>query len=171
MTTTDKEKLASLRQEKEELEKSIHEKQERICEILGEIRAINLKDYRQKLKKIGIKQGSLLIGFAQRSAYHYDMIEAIQVTEVSSNPSYRSIDYVSYVYRADDNDFSFHTSMKSMSIKQLTEWLDEHLVYAINTSDFLLMLEHMAGLKIDFDNVDKLPVFVESLEGSNKITL
>lgn len=51
MTNADKEKLASLRQEKEELNKSISEKQERIHEILEEIRAINLKDYRQKAQK------------------------------------------------------------------------------------------------------------------------
>ena len=169
MTNADKEKLASLRQEREELDKSINEKQERIHEIIEEIRAINLKDYHQKLKKLGIKQGSILVGFAQRPEYHYDMIEVIQVTDVSGNPSFRSIDYVSYVYRADDSDYSFRTSMKSMSIKQLTEWLSEHLVYTISTSDFMLLLEHMAALKINHENVDKLSAFIETLGDSNKM--
>lgn len=169
MTNADKEKLASLRQEQEELNKSINEKQERIHKILGEIRAINLKDYRQKLKNLDIKQGSIMIGFARSPAYHYDMIEAIQVTEVSSNPSFRSIDYVSYIYRADDSDYSFHTSMKSMSIKQITEWLSEHLVYTISASDFMLILEHMAALKINHENVDKLPALIETFEDSNKM--
>ena len=166
MTNADKEKLASLRQEQEELNKSIEEKRERIYEITGEIRAINLKDYRQKLEKLGIKQGSILIGFAQSMAYHYDMIETIHVTEVSSNPSFRSIDYVSYIYRADDNDYSFHTSMKSMSVKQLTEWLSNHLVYTISASDFMLILEHMAALKINHENVDKFPALIETFEDS-----
>lgn len=166
MTNADKEKLASLRQEQEELNKSIEEKRERIYEIAGEIRAINLKDYRQKLEKLGIKQGSILIGFAQSIAYHYDMIETIQVTEVSNNPSFRSIDYVSYIYRADDNDYSFHTSMKYMSVKQLTEWLSNHLVYTISASDFMLILEHMAALKINHENVDKLPALIETFEDS-----
>lgn len=166
MTNADKEKLASLRQEQEELNKIIEEKQERIDKIAGEIRAINLKDYRQELEKLGIKQGSILIGFAQSMAYHYDMIETIQVTEVSSNPSFRSIDYVSYIYRADDYDYSFHTSMKSMSVQQFTEWLSKHLVYTISASDFMLILEHMAALKINHENVDKLPALIETFEDS-----
>lgn len=171
MTKTDKETLLSLRQEKESLEESISKEQERIREILGEIRAINLKDYRQKLKKLGIKQGTILIGFARATGYHYDMIEAIQVVDVSSNPSFRSIDYVSYKYRADDSDYSFHTSAKSMSVKQLTEWLSDHLVYTICASDFMLLLEHMAALKINHENIDKLPAFIETLDDSNKIVL
>ena len=61
--------------------------------------------------------------------------------------------------------------MKSMSIRQFSEWLDEYTVYKINPSDFMLILEQMAGLKIDFDNVDKLPILIEGWEDSNKITL
>ena len=171
MTKTDKETLLSLRQEKESLEESISKEQERIYEILGEIRVINLKDYRQKLKKLGIKQGTILIGFAQTLGYHYDMIEAIQVVNVSSNPSFRSIDYVSYKYRVDDSDYSFHTSAKSMSINQLAEWLSDHLVYTICASDFMMLLEHMAALKINYENIGKFPAFVETLDDSSKIAL
>lgn len=171
MTKTDKETLLSLRREQEALEASISKQQERVYEILGEIRRINLKDYQQKLKKLGIKQGTILIGFARALGYHYDMIEAIQVVDVSSNPSFRSIDYVSYKYRVDDSDYRFHTSAKSMSIKQLTEWLSDHLVYTICASDFMMLLEHMAALKINYENIGKLPAFVETLDDSHKITL
>lgn len=169
MTKTDKETLLSLRREQEVLEASISKKQERVYEILGEIRKINLKDYQQKLKKLGIKQGTILVGFAHTLGYHYDMIEVIQV--VSSNPSRRSIDYVLCKYRVDDGDYSFHTSRKSMSVKQLTEWLNDHLVYTICASDFMLLLEQMAALKINYENVGKLPAFVETLDDSRKITL
>ena len=97
------------------------------------------------------------------------MIEVIQV--VSSSPSSRSIDYVLCKYRVDDGDYSFHTSHKSMSVKQLTEWLNDHLVYTICASDFMLLLEQMAALKINYENVGKLPTFVETLDNSRKITL
>lgn len=171
MTKSDEAKLKSLQQEKDEIDNLMREKQERINEIHKEIREISLKSYRQKLKKLGLQQEAMFIGFAKRPGYHYDMMRAIQVTQVTNNPAYRSIEYVQYTYRVDDSEFSFHTSMKNMSIRQFSEWLEEYTVYKINPSDFMLILEQMAGLKINFDNVDKLPTLIEEWEDSNKITL
>ena len=171
MTKKDREMLEALQKEKDEIDKIMCEKQQRISEIHKEIREINLRSYRQQLKKVGVQRGALFIGFAKRPGYHYDMIQAIQVTEVSNNPSCRSIEYVLYSYRVDDSIFSFRTSEKDMSIRQFSEWLEEYVVYKINPSDFMLILEHMAGLKVNFDNVDKLPILIEGWEGSNKITL
>ena len=70
MTKSDESKLKSLQQEKDEINNLMCEKQERLYEIHKEIREINLKSYRQKLKKFGVQQGALFIGFAKIPGYH-----------------------------------------------------------------------------------------------------
>ena len=99
------------------------------------------------------------------------MIQAIRVLAISNNPAMPLFRNVFYTYRVDDSDFSFHTSEKPMTLRQFAEWLDEYTVYKMQPNDFMPILEQMASLKTNFDNVDKLLESVDRLENSNKITL
>lgn len=170
MKQAEKQKLEALTKERDELVEVIQKHQDRVNQLGVEIRKVHLEEYRRKLKSMGLEDGTAFIGFAKSCGYHYDMMKAIKVQSASKTPSFHSIQCVMAVYRADDYEFSFRTSKTSLSLREFAEFCDANIVYRVSVSDYNLIIERMAGLEVNFDNIDDLMTEIDSWEDSEEIT-
>lgn len=159
-----KNKIDDLNKKRDKLIEEVRVKQDKITEISKEIRKINIEHYQRELKTQGLKNGDIFIGFTKMCNYHYDMIKVIKVVSVSP------LQCTIATYRADDSDFCFQVIKQNLTLHSFALFCDDNIVYRVNHGDYMILLEHMAGLTINFENIDGVIKEIDSWDSSEKIT-
>ena len=73
-------------------------------------------------------------------------------------------------YRADDSHFSFNVIKQCLTLSSFAEFCNDNVVYRVDHSDYILLLEHMTELTINFNNIDDVIEAIDSWDSSEKIT-
>lgn len=164
MELKDKNKIDALNEERDKLINEVRVKQDQIAEISHKIRKINLEHYQHEFKARGLEKGAIFIGFTKAYDYHCDMIKVIKV--VRELPLQCTI----ATYRADDSHFSFNVIKQSITLSSFAEFCNDNVVYRLDHSDYILLLEQLTELTIDFQNIDDVIELIDSWDSSEKIT-